>query len=66
MANILFVHKMVALIRERLKFFRKPESACLGAAILAAIGSKVFKNLKEATEKTVTIKERVLSQSGKL
>ncbi len=43
---------------------KEPESACLGAAILAGIGSKVFKNFEEATEKMVKLKERVFPQSG--
>ena len=39
---------------------RESESACLGAAILAGVGSKIFKNFEEAVKKTVKIKEKIL------
>lgn len=42
---------------------KESESACLGAAILAGIGSNIFKNFEEATEKMVRLKEKILPQS---
>ena len=42
---------------------KESESACMGAAILAGVGSKIFKNFNEAVKKTVRIKENFLPDS---
>ena len=41
---------------------KNEESACLGACILAGVGSKIFENYEDAVKKMVKLKTKILPQ----